>query len=143
MKLIPMILGHQYGSHFEAHEHAAVLIDILVVLLRRFAGALPSIGGAQVRIFGAIEMEYSSIGYFFTCASTLVTMKRTNDKTQLFRIMAILGTIFSTIFMILQLVPIPMLDSVNIGRESYIMLFVWIILGYIFYRFQKTTIKES
>lgn len=36
MKLIPMILGHQYGSHFEAPEHAAVLIDILVVLLRGF-----------------------------------------------------------------------------------------------------------
>ena len=40
MKLIPMILGHQYGSHFEAHEHAAVLIDILVVLLRRFRPVL-------------------------------------------------------------------------------------------------------
>ncbi len=40
MKLIPMILGHQYDSHFEAHEHAAVLIDILVVLLRRFRPVL-------------------------------------------------------------------------------------------------------
>ena len=36
MKLIPMILGHQYGSHSEATEHAAVLMDILVVLLRGF-----------------------------------------------------------------------------------------------------------
>ena len=40
MKLIPMILGHQYGSHSEAPEHAAVLIDILVVLLRRFRPVL-------------------------------------------------------------------------------------------------------
>lgn len=103
----------------------------------------PVLGREALGWFLDMSAIGASIGYFFTCASTLVTMKRTNDKTQLFRIMAILGTIFSTIFMILQLVPIPMLDSVNIGRESYIMLFVWIILGYIFYRFQKTTIKES
>lgn len=47
--------------------------------------------------------------------------------------MAILGVIFSVCFVILQLIPIHGLDGVHICRESYIMLIVWIVLGFIYY----------
>ena len=71
----------------------------------------------------------ASIGYFFTCASTLITAKRDGDASALLKIMAVVGVCFSLIFMILQLIPIPGLSGVHFGKESYIMLVVWIVLG--------------
>ena len=47
--------------------------------------------------------------------------------------MGIMGVIFSVIFMILQLIPIPGLSGVHFGKESYLMLIVWIALGILFY----------
>lgn len=37
--------------------------------------------------------------------------------------------ILSITFMILQLIPITRLEGVHFGKESYIMLAIWIILG--------------
>ena len=36
----------------------------------------------------------ASIGYFFTCASEMVTMKRDGDGTVLLKIMATIGVVF-------------------------------------------------
>lgn len=36
----------------------------------------------------------ASIGYFFTCASALVTMKRDGDGTVFLKIMATIGVVF-------------------------------------------------
>lgn len=49
------------------------------------------------------------------------------------KIMAIAGVVFSAAFMVLQIVPIPGLAGVHFGRESYLMLVVWVVLGVIFY----------
>ena len=38
--------------------------------------------------------------------------------------------------MILQLIPIPGLSGVHFGKESYIMLVIWIVLGVVFYLFR-------
>lgn len=75
----------------------------------------------------------ASIGYFFTCASTLVTAKRDGDGSGFLKAMATIGVIFSVAFMILQLIPIPVLSGVHFGKESYYLLIVWIVLGLIFY----------
>lgn len=75
----------------------------------------------------------ASIGYFFTAAATLITTKRDKDGSAFLKIMATVGVCFSVIFMILQLIPIPGLNGVHFGKESYIMLIVWIVLGAIFY----------
>ena len=75
----------------------------------------------------------ASIGYFFTAAATLVTTRRVKDGSAFLKIMAAVGVGFSVIFMILQLIPIPGLNGVHFGKESYIMLIVWIALGAIFY----------
>ena len=75
----------------------------------------------------------ASIGYFFTAAATLVTTKRDKDGSGFLKVMAAVGVGFSVIFMILQLIPIPGLNGVHFGKESYIMLIVWIALGAIFY----------
>lgn len=75
----------------------------------------------------------ASIGYFFTCASALVTMKRDNDGTRFLKVMATVGVFFSLAFIVLQLVPIPGLTGVHFGKESYMLLVVWIILGLLFH----------
>lgn len=79
----------------------------------------------------------ASIGYFFTCASTLVTIKRDCDGTPFLKTMAVIGVCFSIAFVVLQLVPIPGLSGVHFGKESYLLLIVWIILGVLFYSKQS------
>lgn len=79
----------------------------------------------------------ASIGYFFTCASALVTAKRDGDATAFQKTMAVIGVCFSFAFVILQLVPIPGLKGVNFGKESYLLLVVWVVLGLLFYYKQR------
>ena len=79
----------------------------------------------------------ASIGYFFTCASTLVTLRRDGDGTPFLKTMATIGVGFSLTFIVLQLVPIPGLSGVHFGKESYLLLVVWIVLGALFYRRQR------
>lgn len=79
----------------------------------------------------------ASIGYFFTCASTLVTIKRDGDGTPFLKSVAVIGVLFSLTFVILQLVPIPGLEGVHFGKESYMLLVVWVVLGLLFYSKQK------
>ena len=63
-------------------------------------------------------------------------MKKDGDGTRKLKVFATLGLIFSLIFMVLQLIPIPGLSGVHFGKESYFMLIVWIVLGLVFYLFQ-------
>lgn len=97
----------------------------------------PILGREALGWFVDMSAIGASIGYFFTSASTLVTMKKDKDGSLLLKIMAIVGVIFSVAFMVLQLVPIPGLNGVHFGKESYLMLIVWIVLGIIFYISQR------
>ena len=96
----------------------------------------PILGREALGWFVDMSAIGASIGYFFTCASTLVTARRDGDADPFLKIMAAVGVCFSVAFMILQLVPIPGLSGVHFGTESYIMLLVWIVLGAIFYATQ-------
>lgn len=93
----------------------------------------PILGREALGWFVDMSAIGASIGYFFTCASTLVTARREKDATTFLKIMAIVGVIFSVTFMVLQLIPIPGLSGVHFGKESYIMLVIWIALGFVFY----------
>ena len=46
---------------------------------------------------------------------------------------ATIGVVLSIIFMILQLIPILGLKVIHFGKESYIMLVIWIVVGWVFY----------
>ena len=59
-------------------------------------------------------------------------MRRDADGSRRLKAMAALGVVFSLIFMILQLIPIPGLNGVHFTAPSYIMLVVWIVLEYCF-----------
>jgi hypothetical protein len=93
----------------------------------------PLLGREALGWFVDMSAIGASMGFFFTSVSALVTMKRNKDGTPLLKIMAILGVAFSVTFMILQLVPIPGLSGVHFGKESYMLLVVWIVMGIIGY----------
>ena len=100
----------------------------------------PILGREALGWFVDMSAIGASIGYFFTSAATLKTMRRFGDGTGLLKSMAVLGVVFSVIFVILQLVPIPGLSGVHFGKESYIMLIVWIVIGITFYLKQRSVI---
>ena len=97
----------------------------------------PILGREALGWFVDMSAIGASIGFFFTSASTLVTIKRDKDGSAFLKCMATLGTLFSAAFMVLQLIPIPGLSGVHFGKESYIMLVVWIVLGALFYLKQR------
>lgn len=96
----------------------------------------PILGREALGWFVDMSAIGASIGYFFTSASTLVATKRFKDGSVFLKVMAVTGVVFSVIFMILQLIPIPGLSGVHFGVESYIMLGVWILIGAVFYAMQ-------
>ena len=97
----------------------------------------PILGREALGWFVDMSAIGASIGYFFTSAATLATSKRDGDGTKFLKVMATIGVVFSVIFMILQLVPIPALNGVHFCKESYIMLIVWIAIGLVFYAMQR------
>ncbi|MBQ6196607.1 MAG: APC family permease [Lachnospiraceae bacterium] len=103
----------------------------------------PILGREALGWFVDMAAIGASIGYFYTSAATLVTLKRFGDARPFLKAMAVLGVIFSVAFMILQLIPIPGLSGVHFGKESYIMLLVWIALGAVFYARQRDYFRKE
>lgn len=103
----------------------------------------PILGREALGWFVDMSAIGASIGYFFTAASTLVTARRDGDGTPFLKAMATTGVVFSIIFMILQLIPIPGLNGVHFGKESYIMLIIWIAIGLVFYAKQRQFFSEK
>ena len=133
-------LPEWFGKIDEKH-HTPINAMIFCMLIS-LSG--PILGREALGWFVDMSAIGASIGFFFTCASTLVTMKRDGDGTRKLKLFAILGVCFSAIFIVLQLVPIPGLNGVHFGKESYLMLIVWITLGLLFYLFQgKKFMKEK
>ena len=122
-----------FGKIDEKHNTPknAMIFCILVSL------SGPILGREALGWFVDMSAIGASIGFFFTSAATLVTLKRDKDGTGFLKIMATLGAAFSVAFMVLQLIPIPGLSGVHFGKESYLMLVVWIVLGAIFYLKQR------
>ena len=92
----------------------------------------PILGREALGWFVDMSAIGAALGYFFTCASTLKKLKQSGERNALVRTLAIVGTGFSVLFMVLQLIPIPGLEGVHFGKESYILLLVWIVIGVIF-----------
>ena len=103
----------------------------------------PILGREALGWFVDMSSIGASIGFGFTCLSTLVTLKRDGDSSRFVKFMATLGAAFAAIFVILQLVPIPGLSGVHFGKESYIMLAIWIVIGVVFYLFRGKKIDRA
>ena len=100
----------------------------------------PILGREALGWFVDMSAIGASIGYLFTCLTTLHNAKRDRDAKMRLKVLAVMGVVFSSIFIILQLIPLPFLDGVHFGVQSYIMLVVWIVLGFAFYLKQRKNI---
>lgn len=126
---LPVWFGHvdkKYGTPKNA------MIFCMIVSLSG-----PILGREALGWFVDMSAIGASIGYFFTSAATLVTLRRDGDGSGFLKAMAALGVVFSVIFMVLQLIPIPGLPSVHFCKESYIMLIAWSAIGAVFYVMQR------
>ena len=132
---LPSVFGKLDEKHGTPKN--AIIFCIIVSL------SGPVLGREALGWFVDMSAIGASIGYFFTSAATLSMMKRDGDGTKLLKTMAIIGVVFSVAFMILQLIPIPGLSGVHFGKESYLMLIVWILIGIIFYIKQSKTINAK
>ena len=97
----------------------------------------PILGREALGWFVDMSAIGASMGFFFTSASALRSMKKDRDGSPAIRWMALIGAAFSVIFMVLQLIPIPGLSGVHFGKESYWMLLIWLLLGAVFYFITK------
>lgn len=122
-------------------KHGTPKNAILFCIIVSLSG--PILGREALGWFVDMSAIGASIGYFFTSASTLVTVKREKDGTPFLKLMAGVGVVFSLIFIMLQLIPISGLNGVHFGKESYIMLFIWTLLGIIFYIKQKRVFASN
>ena len=108
-------------------KHGTPQNAILFCLIMSLSG--PLLGREALGWFVDMSAIGASMGFFFTCASAYKKMRADRDVSVLFRRMAGMGMIFSVLFMILQLIPIPGIAGVHFGKESYYLLIVWIVIG--------------
>lgn len=102
----------------------------------------PILGREALGWFLDMSSIGASIGYLATTMSTIVTLKKNKEHKPFVHTMAVIGTIFSITFIVLQLVPIPGLEGVHFCMQSYILLVVWCILGAWFYFKQRKYINN-
>ena len=97
----------------------------------------PILGREALGWFVDMSAIGASMGFFFTSASAFKIMSQDKESSFALKVISVVGMIFSVLFMILQLCPIPGLSGVHFGKESYLMLVVWVVLGVIFYFSKK------
>ncbi len=132
---LPAVFGKidsKYGT-----PKNAILFCMIISLLG------PILGREALGWFVDMSAIGASMGFFFTSASAFLNMRRDRDGNLFLKIMSIGGVIFSVSFMILQLIPIPGLEGVHFGFQSYLMLAVWILLGIVFYLMQRKKFVKS
>ena len=103
----------------------------------------PILGREALGWFVDMSAIGASMGFLFTSASAFKKMKTDRDYKPVFKVTAVIGILFSVVFMILQLIPIPGLNGVHFGKESYLMLLVWIAIGIVFYFSKKKAIEKE
>jgi len=108
-------------------KHGTPKNAIIFCLIISLSG--PILGREALGWFVDMSAIGASMGFFFTGAAAYRKLCLDKDGNPLLKTMAILGMVFSVIFMILQLIPIPGLVGVHFGNESYMMLLVWILIG--------------
>lgn len=72
----------------------------------------------------------AAIGYGYTSLAALKYARR--EGNGFIACTGVLGSLMALVFVILLLVPIPMFAT-SLGKESYLCLVIWIVLGVVFY----------
>lgn len=106
----------------------AIMFVLIVALIAPFFGRTALGWIVDMSSIGA------AIGYGYTSCAAFKYAKK--DKHKGIMVTGLMGGFMSIVFMTLLLVPIPMFNS-SLGKESYICLIVWVIIGGIFYFLSK------
>ena len=122
--VLPKWFGELDGK-YRTPAHA-ILFVLIIALIAPFFGRTALGWIVDMSSIGA------AIGYGYTSIAAYQFAKKENDK----RIMmtGIIGGIMALVFIVLLLVPIPVFNC-SLGKESYICLIVWVLLGSVFYLF--------
>lgn len=102
----------------------AILFVMIVSLIAPFFGRTALGWVVDMSSLGA------AVGYGYTSIAAAKFAKKEKNNGIFFT--GILGTVFGLIFIVLLLVPIEMFGC-SLGKESYISLIVWVLLGLVFY----------
>lgn len=76
----------------------------------------------------------AAIGYGYTSLAAVKFAREEGKKSIVAT--GIIGAIMAVIFMVLLLIPLPGINC-SLGKESYICLILWIVLGIVFYQYSK------
>lgn len=77
----------------------------------------------------------AAVGYGYTSAASLKCALE--EKKKIYVVLGIAGLILSIFFLVVLLIPIPVFSSARLGKESYICLLLWTVLGLVFYIYTK------
>lgn len=125
-KILPSWFGELHET-YKTPKNAIVFL-LLISLAAPFFGRNALGWLVDMSSLGAV------IGYGYTSVATVKCARQ--DKSTGYLIMGLIGTVISAFFMILLLIPIPGLTCV-LGKESYVCLIAWTILGLTFYLVQQ------
>lgn len=132
---LPKVFGKIDGKHGTPKN--AIIFCLIISL------SGPILGREALGWFVDMSAIGASMGFFFTSVAAFKKMRTDKDGSGFLKAMALTGVIFSVLFMILQLIPIPGLNGVHFGKESYFMLVVWILIGIVFYFTRKRTSMKN
>ena len=105
----------------------AILFIMLISL------PIPLLGRTAISWLTDVTTISASIAYGYTSAATYVTAKRAQDRRH--QITGALGLLLSILFALFLLIPKSSSASGHIPQESYLILAVWSVLGFIYLRF--------
>lgn len=103
--------------------HWSIAIVMFISILAPFFGRTALVWIVDVASIGA------SIGFLYTSLSTFKLSKKLNNNIVF--LFSIMGIFVSLLFILILLLPIS--TSVNLSKESYFFLFIWVCLGIVFY----------
>ena len=120
------VLPAWFGKlHPKYNTPANAILFILVISL-----IAPFFGRNALGWIVDMSSAGAAIGYGYTSAAALKYAIREKKTSTI--VTGILGVVMSILFLVLLLVPIPMFNC-SLGKESYICLVIWIVLGLVFY----------
>ena len=130
------VLPSWFGQLHKSYKTPAnaILFIMVISLLAPFCGRTALGWIVDMSSLGA------AIGYGYTSIAALKYAKKAGNSGIMFT--GALGTVFAAIFVVLLLVPIPMFGC-SLGKESYICLIIWTVLGIIFYMSSRKNLEKE
>ena len=126
------VLPSWFGTLHKTYKtpRNAILFIMIISLIAPFFG--------RTALGWIVDMSSvgAAIGYAYTSAAAFKGAKKKKCIGIMFT--GALGVALALVFIILLLVPIP-LFSCSLGKESYICLIIWIVLGILFYKLSRNS----